>query len=512
MWFIILNIISLIILIILLRKLNENYFLLSLCKRAKTVDGSPLESKVALIPGNTIFGNNFDLLNMTPEKVFNYCREMNGKSKGRSYILHFLFSSVYNVTNAQDAEEIFQSTTTITKNVIYDLLKPFLGDGLLISTDEKWHSRRKMLTPAFHFNVLQNFHEIFKEESLKLLDKLQKLKNNTIDVGEIISEFTLNNVCETAMGVKLDDTHGGNDYRKIIHEIEGTIVKRSCNPLMYYRIIFYLFGDYKTHMEDIKIAHNFTSKIIEKRRQEYQAEKKKSPTDVKENEFGIKKRYAMLDTLLAEEAKGHIDHQGICDEVNTFTFEGYDTTSTCLIFTILNLSLHAEVQRRCRDEIQNLDDLSLLTVFDLNKLEYLECVLKETLRMYPSVPYLGRNCVVETRLNGLILPANTQISIHIYDIMRDPKHFEDPNAFKPERFLNDVTVKRNPFAFVPFSAGSRNCIGQKFAILEMKTILVAILKNFEILPITKLEDLTFQNGLILRTREKVYVKLKKIDI
>lgn len=93
-------------------------------------------------------------------------------------------------------------------------------------------------------------------------------------------------------------------------------------------------------------------------------------------------------------------------------------------------------------------------------MEYLECVLKETLRLYPSVPFVARHCVAETRFNDLILPEFTQINIHIYDIMRDPKHFPEPNLFKPERFFPEVTVKRHPFAYVPFSAGSRNCIGE----------------------------------------------------
>ena len=101
-----------------------------------------------------------------------------------------------------------------------------------------------------------------------------------------------------------------------------------------------------------------------------------------------------------------------------------------------------------------------MTVFDFKKLEYLECVLKETLRMYPSVPFIGRDCRTETILNGLIFPASTQISIHIFDIMRDPRHFPEPNVFKPERFLPETANRRHPFAFVPFSAGSRNCIGK----------------------------------------------------
>lgn len=107
-----------------------------------------------------------------------------------------------------------------------------------------------------------------------------------------------------------------------------------------------------------------------------------------------------------------------------------------------------------------LGDFSSLTVFDFNKMQYLECVLKESLRLYPPVPFISRVCVEETHINGLVLPKGTEVHIHVYDIMRDPKHFSDPNSFRPERFLPENTINRHPYAFIPFSAGSRNCIGK----------------------------------------------------
>uniref|UniRef100_A0A1B0G624 Cytochrome P450 n=1 Tax=Glossina morsitans morsitans TaxID=37546 RepID=A0A1B0G624_GLOMM len=200
----------------------------------------------------------------------------------------------------------------------------------------------------------------------------------------------------------------------------------------------------------------------------------------------------MLDTLLHQEAQGLIDHQGICEEVDTFMFEGFDTTSTCLKFALLNLAQCPEIQERCYQEIANFTDFKNLTVFDFNKLEYLGCVIKEALRMYPSVPIIQRRCTNETILNGLILPTNTQIIIHIYDIMRDSKHFPEPSVFKPERFFAENTCNIHPFAFVPFSAGARNCIGQKFAMLEIKAALVAILRTYRVLPVMQTKDLTLE--------------------
>lgn len=312
-------------------------------------------------------------------------------------------------------------------------------------------------------------------------------------------------ITETALGVKLDDMSEGAQYRRAIHALEEVMVEHTCNPLLYYVPYFYIFGSYRKHVTNLKIAHDFSSQIIERRRQQFKHRKDSKHGD----DIGRKKRYAMLDTLLGAEDDGLIDHQGICDEVNTFMFEGYDTTSTCLIFTLLMLAIHQDVQQRCLEELQQLSDNDEdLSVFDFNNLVYLECVIKESLRLFPSVPFLGRNCIEDCVVNGLILPMNTQISIHVFDIMRDPRHFPNPTAFQPDRFLPENTVDRHPFAFVPFSAGQRNCIGQKFAMLEMKVLLVSILRSFRLLPVTKMEDVILEYGIVLRSQNIIKIKLQ----
>lgn len=174
----------------------------------------------------------------------------------------------------------------------------------------------------------------------------------------------------------------------------------------------------------------------------------------------------MLDTLLRAEKDGLIDHIGICEEVDTFMFEGFDTTSMGLTFSLMNLSLYPEMQERCyREIVENIDNFENVDISQLNKLKYLECFLKETMRLYPSVPVIMRETVKETKLpNGLVLPANTFITIHIFDIQRNPKYFKNPHTFDPERFTAENSLGRHPYAFSPFSAGQRNCIGENCGI------------------------------------------------
>jgi len=189
----------------------------------------------------------------------------------------------------------------------------------------------------------------------------------------------------------------------------------------------------------------------------------------------------MLDTLIYAEKDGLIDHIGICEEVDTLMFEGYDTTSIGLIFGLMNMSLNPDKQELCYQEIQEhidgkptalstkkkplmrsfSDDLSNLDVGQLNKLKYLEYFMKETTRLFPSVPIMGREAVQETELaNGLILPKGAQITIHVFDIHRNAKYWDSPEEFRPERFLPENVQDRHTYAYVPFSAGQRNCIGK----------------------------------------------------
>ncbi|CAD7014192.1 cytochrome P450 4p1 [Ceratitis capitata] len=496
-----------------LYRLNKDYVVLAcFTKRVRTVDGTPLENSVALPKARTIFGNAFDLA-VSGDNIFTFSRKLAATMK-RSYLQYGFFMPFYNIITADEAEIVMSDQKNlITKGLVYNFMVPFLNRGLLTSSGKRWHARRKMLTPTFHFNILGQFEEIFKEESKKFVENLEASDLNSITLNEIIPRFTLNTVCETALGVKLDKQMNADQYRASFRMIEEVFVTRIGNPFYLIDLVYNIFLAPKIE-KHISIVHRFSSDIIDKRRQLLAAEIEREPgvKDDENEDFSSKKRYAMLDTLLRAERDGLIDHAGICEEVDTFMFEGFDTTSMALLFSFMNFSLYPEMQERCYQEILEYvdDDISKLDVNQLAKLKYMEYFIKETLRLYPSVPVITRETTSETILpNNLILPERTQVIIHIIDIHHNPKYFENPNTFDPERFTPERSAGRHPFAFVPFSAGQRNCIGQKFAILEMKTFFVYILKKFRVLPLMDAKDVTLAAGMVIKTPSAVKVKLVK---
>lgn len=220
------------------------------------------------------------------------------------------------------------------------------------------------------------------------------------------------------------------------------------------------------------------------------------------------RKFALLDNLLIQERNGLIDHEGIREEVDTLTFEGFDSTSTAIIFTLFLLGQHQDIQQKVYEELSHVMTTNDMTLLAYNNFKYLECVIKESLRLYPPLPYISRAVTRETKCRHLILPKNSEISIHIFDIHRDPSHFPDPEKFDPDRFLPENSRNRHPFAYIPFSAGMRNCIGQRFAMLEVKIFVATIVKEFCIKPITKRDDLQFEAGLILRSKCDLFVRFE----
>ncbi|XP_053613693.1 cytochrome P450 4C1-like isoform X3 [Plodia interpunctella] len=428
-------------------------FALFLCIVHYLINENENAQIIKKIPGPKdvfLIGNALEAM-VNPVELFALRRKFAQKHNG-IYRFWSYPRSVVNIYTPEDIEAVISSPKHNMKGPMYSFLKPWLWDGLLLSSGLKWHQRRKILTPAFHFNILRQFLTIMEENCSRMLNALEATEGKATDVISLLSEYTLNSICEKVI----------EDRKRYIKDHEGT------------------------DSEEVKAEDDtFMTKK--------------------------KKKVAMLDLLILAKKDGHIDDVGIQEEVETFMFEGHDTTAGGLTFTLLLLAEHKQIQDKVYKEQEVIFEGSQRPseIEDLSKMKYLECVIKESLRLYPPVPVISRTIGETLKLSNYTIPKGTMCNIHIYDLHRREVLFNDPLRFDPDRFLPENSVGRHPYAYIPFSAGPRNCIGQKFAMIEMKSALSGILRRFELEPVTRQADVVIPADLVLRTTQPVYINFKK---
>lgn len=298
---------------------------------------------------------------------------------------------------------------------------------------------------------------------------------------------------------------------KVVHEQLFSVWQR-------FPIFFNRTANGRRSRAALDILLGMTRRVIAARRKEIAEEdsSRKGDGNIGADEDAInpskKQRFPFLDALLrAQNAGAQLTDQDIVDEVNTIMFEGHDTTSSAISFAMFMLSQHADVQQRARDEVHaHDDDDDADTTTD--SMPYLEAVIKETLRLYPSVPFYSRNVTQATRIGEHLVPRGTTVVVMAYSVQRDERYFPNAEQFDPDRWLRAATTtdvhNHHPFAHVAFSAGPRNCIGQKYAMLEMKCALSQVLRAFELLPGTADSEPKLVARLTLNSLNGVHMRLR----
>ncbi|XP_053258392.1 cytochrome P450 4V2-like isoform X2 [Podarcis raffonei] len=368
-------------------------------------------------------------------------------------------------------EVVLSSSKHITKSDPYKFLHPWLGTGLLTSTGSKWRSRRKMLTPTFHFTILDDFLEVMNEQANILVQKLEKhVDKEPFDCFLYITLCALDVICETAMGKNIGAQHNkDSEYVQAVYRMTDLIYKRQRSPWFWSDLLYLMFRQGREHHRILKILHNFTDNVIAEKAHELKIQEQHKSEVVGNGEQSKRKvRRAFLDMLLnaTDDDGNKMSYLDIREEVDTFMFEGHDTTTAAMNWCIYLLARHPEAQRKVHHELDEI-------------------------------------------FGGFRVPKGVDALILPFALHRDPDVFPEPEEFRPERFFPENVAGRHPYAYVPFSAGPRNCIGQRFAQMEEKTILATILRRFSVESAQRRDQLDLVGELILRPGKGIWIQLKK---
>lgn len=435
-------------------------------------------------PAWPLVGSSLQFMNLSSVDIFKLLRKYS-KMYGKAYKISFGYDYTLMFAKPEIAEKILNTQSYADKSSDYDKVAEWIGHGLLVSKGEKWFQRRKVLTPGFHFRILESFVRVFNEHSDVFCQKLATFQGSEVDIFPRLKLFTLDVLCETALGYRCNSQTEDPAYPRAVDEIMSILNWRFFNPFASIDVLFRFTKQYKRFHQLIRETHRFTLDIINERRREASRVGEVDEDEDLRDDGGCgtrKKKLALLDILLGATIDGKpLSDDDIREEVDTFTFAGHDTSASALTFILYNIAKHPEIQQRMYDEIVEVvgPDYTELTLHTLNELRFLDLVIKESLRMFPPVPMIARHATERTEIEGSVIPVGTIVGVDIFEMHRDSDYFEDAERFNPDRFeAVREAGKSNPFTYIPFSAGSRNCIGQKFAQYEIKTAVTKILQSF----------------------------------
>uniref|UniRef100_A0A8D0X859 Uncharacterized protein n=2 Tax=Sus scrofa TaxID=9823 RepID=A0A8D0X859_PIG len=393
-------------------------------------------------------------------------------------------------------------------SVVYRLLIPWIGCGLLLLNGQTWFQRRRMLTPAFHYDILKPYVGLMAKSVQVMLDKWEQLvaQDPRLEIVGPVSLMTLDTIMKCAFSHQGSAQTDGNShsYIQAIRDLNDLLFSRVRNVFQQNDVIYRLSPEGRRSHRACQLAHQHTDRVIQLRKAQLQKQG--------EMENVRKKRHLdFLDILLlAQMEKGNsLSDTDLRAEVDTFMFEGHDTTASGISWILYALASHPEHQQRCREEIQGLlGDGTSITWDHLDQMPYTTMCIKEALRLYPPVPVIGRELSKPiTFPDGRSLPAGITLSLSVYGLHHNPQVWPNPEEFDPSRFAPGSA--RHSHAFMPFSGGSRNCIGKQFAMNEMKVAVALTLLHFELAPNPSRIPVPIQR-VVLKSNNGIHLKLRKL--
>ncbi|RXN35943.1 cytochrome P450 3A30-like protein [Labeo rohita] len=360
-----------------------------------------------------------------------------------------------------------------------------LYDAVSIVEDDDWRRIRSVLSPSFTSGRLKEMFGIMKTHSHILVENLGKSakRGEAADIKEFFGAYSMDVVTSTAFSVDIDSLNNPKD--PFVTNIKKMLKFDFLNPMFLIIALFPFLAPVLDKMNFALFPTSVTDFF-------YAALQKIKSEKVANNHK--KKRVDFLQLMIDSQTEGKTEHGSIDEHTEKglsdheilsqsmiFIFAGYETTSSTLSFFFYNMATNPEAMKKLQDEIdQTFPNKAPVDYEGIMNMDYLDAALSESLRLFPVAGRLERVCKKTVDINGLLIPKDTVVMIPTYALHRDPDYWSDPESFKPERFTKGNKESIDPYMYMPFGLGPRNCIGMRFAQVSMKLAIVEILQRFDI--------------------------------
>ncbi|EPQ13681.1 Cytochrome P450 3A12 [Myotis brandtii] len=302
-------------------------------------------------------------------------------------------------------------------------------------------------------------------------------KGQPITLKDVFGAYSMDVITGTSFGVNIDSLNNPQD--PFVENIKKLLKFSFFDPYVLCITLFPFLGPVFEAFNIFMFPKSVTDFF------------KKSVKRMKENRLQDKqkRRVDFLQVMInSQNSKETDSHKAMTDlelvaQSIIFIFAGYETTSTSLSFFMYLMAIHPDVQQKLQEEIEVTFPNKAIPTYDaLAQMEYLDMVMNESLRLFPIAGRLERLCKKDVEINGVFIPKGTVVMVPSFILHRDSRYWPDPEEFRPERFSKKNQDSINPYTYMPFGSGPRNCIGMRFAIMNMKLAIVRVLQNFSFKP------------------------------
>ncbi|KAF2904571.1 hypothetical protein ILUMI_01618 [Ignelater luminosus] len=334
----------------------------------------------------------------------------------------------------------------------------------------KWKNLRAKLTPTFTSGKMKMMFQTLVDCSYELINVMDKVsrKNKALDIKDIVARFTIDIIGSCAFGIECNSLKNPNsefrNYGKKVFEVKGFQAIKTMLAFTSPQIL--QFFNIPVNGEDVT---NFFLNVVEE------------TVNYRESNNIGRKDFMHLLIQLKNNIKIEEEQNDNLKQMNGGA--GFETSSTTLTFCFYELATNPDVQDKLRQEITHVLDKydGKLTYEAIMEMTYMDKCVYETLRKYPPVFFLTRQCNTPYKVpeSDLTIENGTMVIIPIFGIQRDPEYYPNPDKFDPERFSPGNKAKRHAFTWLPFGEGPRECIALRFGLLQVKVALVALLKTYK---------------------------------
>jgi cytochrome P450 len=402
----------------------------------------------------------------------------------------FLYLYAYFLYNPADIETML-TTDAKSYRKARSLRSPFfhrlVGNGLVTSEGDFWRRQRRLAQPAFHRQRISSYGDIMVEYTNRTIAAWNDGEHR--DVARDMTRLTLEIVVKTLFNsdVSNDADHVGAMLSQIVKPFasQATLKWIADNRLP--------TPGHRRYFNAVSEIDRVVFRII--------GERRASGTD--EGDL-----LSMLLQAQDEDGSQMSDAQ-LRDEVMTLFLAGHETTALALSWSWYLLANDPEAEKKFHTELDEVLGGRAPEVADLPALKYTEMIAKEAMRLYPPAYAVGREAIEETEIGGYRVPRNTQLFAFQWVTHRDPRYFERPDEFEPERWASESIQNLPKYAYFPFGGGPRQCIGNYFAMMEVVLLMATIGQRFkfsldeghavEVLPVLSLRP---KNGIKVVTRAR----------